>query len=250
MLTVDEQTSVLRLHKNNFSTMMTEPGVYTSISVSDEQAEAAQAIAVDYTSKHQYSNQAYDLTWSDSFYDNNEDEEEAVVDDVIAVFDVDYTQMRKTLRRQQWHYLFAMISSVIMFGDALFHKDNLLGGGFIFKILWLYGGVSYVGVTVFMAYMVRKAQRELVESEFGMHVAVTREGIRKDLGSSISHTTTVVSFKLSMFSISNVLLLPTARLILMSFTTDRCCRSMISKLSLSRVLGWVFRVAFHAQLVL
>ena len=151
--------------------MNTTLGPYVAIRKEEDGEEVATAVAVDEESNG-IPPEARGLMWNDTFYDSE--------DGVIAVFDVDSELIKKHLRRIQWVFLaFGLGYSVL----ALIPADDD-GGLFLFVVAY------FLGMFVLLGCKFSKMKTD------DIHVAVTREGVRKDMNAfpigSIFRTTTMV----------------------------------------------------------
>jgi hypothetical protein len=128
--------------------------------------------------------EARDLTWTDTFYDDSST-------GVIAVFDVDYEKLKRSIRCKKY-----VIAALAIFYVVLFFGPNMLGDGdsqsdmtFAFYVY------AFLVVMVFVSALY--AIERQIKGVHGIHVAVTNEGIRKDLRNfplgAIFRTTTIVS---------------------------------------------------------
>jgi hypothetical protein len=152
--------------------IMANKSVYFSAQNDDAEIPAAPAAVVHEANGNVP--EARDLTWTDTFYDDSSTDI-----GVIAVFDVDYRVQK---------YLIFLLS--IFYGFMFFGANNMLADGdnpYVFSSIYIY---AFIGVVMAM-YAIE------CQTKGGIHVAVTNEGIRKDLRyfpfGSIFRTTTIVS---------------------------------------------------------
>ena len=158
--------------------MNTTLGPYVAIrKEEDGEEQVATAVAVDEESNG-IPPEARGLMWNDTFYDSE--------DGVIAVFDVDSELIKKHLRRIQWVLLaFGFVYCVLVVS-------------FIHSVLALIPAFDIHGHLVFtFAYGLSLIAFQIRKVKIGdIHVAVTREGVRKDMNAfpigSIFRTTTMV----------------------------------------------------------
>jgi hypothetical protein len=112
--------------------------------------------------------EARDLTWTDTFYDDSST-------GVIAVFDVDHEKLKRSIGCKLF------LIAVLAFFYGLFFGSYMLGDGdsesdmhtFAFDVF------PYIVMMVFVPALY--AIERQIKGVHGMHVAVTNEGIRKDL---------------------------------------------------------------------
>jgi hypothetical protein len=142
--------------------------------------------------------EARDLTWTDTYYaDNN-------VEGVIAVFDVDYQRIRRELWRRNMPFPVTMVFLGIFmmlfpaFGSDYNDTDVVVHIYLCFGNFWL---GYYVMVTLVTFEQVDKMSKAAA----GFHVAVTTEGLRMDMKTFLNQyrsgnmfrTTTIVSHSYS-----------------------------------------------------
>jgi hypothetical protein len=111
------------------------------------------------------------LTWKDTFFaDNN-------IHDVIAVFDVDYIKnygITSLLRSQ----------SVLLILSVIFHVST--------GVYDIISGIYILLIWVPCVYLLSKCFTKMSKGINGLHVAVTKEGIRTDMNGAY-RTMTIVS---------------------------------------------------------
>jgi hypothetical protein len=173
---------------------------YAPLKRDDVEAPASSFVAtavavVEETRSTEYTHipEAADLSWTDPFYDD-------LMDGVIAVFDLDYEQQERRIGVLKWTMHFvtacffltysssAIISLVLVLaepGDSA--HDPVMNLVFCYFI-------------TFMLFSVGAAMTKIQKAYRGVHVAVTRAGIRKDMhgfqiGSTFQTTVLVCLFK-------------------------------------------------------
>jgi hypothetical protein len=127
--------------------------------------------------------EARDLTWTDTYYADNK------VEGVIAVFDIDYEK----IRRAMWCRSMIVVPIFVFYGIFMImlprapDQDDFNSS---FGIFWF---VYTVSITVMLVSQIKKMSKGVI----GLHVAVTKEGIRKDMNrfplGNMFRTTTIVS---------------------------------------------------------
>jgi hypothetical protein len=158
------------------------------------------AVAVEETRSTEYTHipEAAGLTWIDPFYDE-------MMDGIIAVFDIDYEQQErnvgiaKRLLNFTGLFLFSMFASNAIISLVTAEPGHIPAVPVIFLCLAVFYLVLFISSGRKMM-LVQKACR-------GVHVAVTRAGIRKDMhgfpfGSTFQTTVLVRLFEfLCMFTL-------------------------------------------------
>jgi hypothetical protein len=153
--------------------------------------------------------EARDLTWTDTYYaDNN------LMDGVIAVFDIDHEKIRRNL----WFWKTFFISLMVLYGTSIFCTftvtssstitstssedeydfSGLTGGsGSDDYYFGLYFGSFWLVYTLLITALVFRQLKKMSKGVSGLHVAVTKEGIRKDMNrypfGNMFRTATIVS---------------------------------------------------------
>jgi len=129
--------------------------------------------------------EARNLSWEDTFYDKETD--------IVAVFDMDEEAHKRLTKRRHTIMMYCFAFYALSLGVFLYGPN---AGGFFFSA-YMFCFVAWLG---FKMHVLRKAQESAMEEKpeaFGVHVAVTRTGIRKDVYNipfgGIFKTTTVVS---------------------------------------------------------
>ena len=175
---------------------------------------AAVAVSVVAVEDHSAKNasdipaEARDLTWTDTYYaDNN------LMDGMIAVFDIDHEKIRRNL----WFWQTFLISIMVLYGIFIFCTftvtsstmtstssndeydfSGLTGGsGSDDYYFGLYFGSFWLLYTLLITALVFRQVKKMSNGVSGLHVAVTKEGIRKDMNryplGNMFRTTTIVS---------------------------------------------------------
>ncbi|KAL7579223.1 hypothetical protein ACA910_011385 [Epithemia clementina (nom. ined.)] len=116
-------------------------------------------------------------TWTDTYFENK-----VSADDLVAVFDVNYDGIKQKLYYASFCYFLFSIYMIWIF-EPLYLNDSIDGARFMFFFFYVYWG--------FMLVFVLRA--------VGLHVAVTRQGIRKDMNhfpfAALFHTSTMMPFE-------------------------------------------------------
>lgn len=116
------------------------------------------------------------LEWSDNFYDDEDDGA------ILAAFDIDYDIQIERLKRSKW---FALMASAIVLIITLCIPD--LDGGNISTGLAISG---ILGVTCIGMWWRESSEEAQIR---GVHLAVTKRGVRKDVVDASTNVTTTTT---------------------------------------------------------
>jgi hypothetical protein len=161
---------------------MTNKSVYFAVQ-NDDLAEIPAVSAAVVHEANGNVPEARDLTWTDTFYDDS-----GADGGVIAVFDVDYEKLKRSIGCRKY-LIFALIivNGFVFLGPSMLEDSD---PDFFSLYIW-----AFLVVIIFAPAMY--AIDRQIKGVHGIHVAVTNEGIRKDLHKfpfgSMFRTTTIVS---------------------------------------------------------
>jgi hypothetical protein len=159
---------------------------FTSVAKGEQYGAAAEAVAV--AEKEVRSNETYGISWTDTYYDKEPD--------IIAVFDIDYEGLGRTISKAKIltvsMILTYAVAYTICFSLPAFEVE---GSWHVLMPVVLF---FVCGMLLPIPSIVKRLNFQQ-ENKYGLHVAVTVSGLRRDtrnfpLG-SIFKTTTLVSWE-------------------------------------------------------
>ena len=137
---------------------------YAAVAVDEASSTATAPLAVPLTQGT--SVLASERTWIDTYFDDKVESS-----DLVAVFDVGYDSMKRNLNRIMAFFVVLFSCYMVFFSVAPLMDDDK-SGVYVAPIF-----VVYFGAIIFFFVRVVNRQKKNVH---GLHVAVTRKGIRKD----------------------------------------------------------------------
>jgi hypothetical protein len=154
----------------------------------DPVTAAVAAVAVEETRSTEYTHipEAAGLTWIDPFYDE-------MMDGIIAVFDIDYEQQERNIGSAK--RLTYFVGLYLFITCAFLGLTAEPGDRPAVPVIFLCLAVFYLVVPFFIGRNLMLVQKTCR----GVHVAVTRAGIRKDFGSTFQTTVLVRLVSSSFF---------------------------------------------------
>jgi hypothetical protein len=164
--------------------------------------------------------EARDLTWTDTYYADNK------VEGVIAVFDIDY----ESIRRAMYHRLIIIVPIIVLFfvlyGIFIFSLDQV-GDAYTDGPSNNSSVYIWLAYSLFITFLLVKSVKKMSKNVIGLHLAVTKEGIRKDMHrfplGNMFRTTTIVSTRVhvihSTFQTRRILFRPRKDAVIIGFTT-------------------------------
>jgi hypothetical protein len=166
---------------------------FSSVPTDEHGLLAAEEVVV--MSKEVRSNDNYGISWTDTFYDNETD--------IIAVFDVDYEQVGRHISGAKfWVFPVVLVYSfpVVLVYSMVMALFFSAGDADRSHYLWMFVFFFVLSSVWMMVHTIPGAFKIFnfqLENMYGIHVAVTGSGLRRDsrnfpLG-TIFKTTTVVS---------------------------------------------------------
>ncbi|KAL7579173.1 hypothetical protein ACA910_011346 [Epithemia clementina (nom. ined.)] len=124
-------------------------------------------------------------TWTDTYFENK-----VSADDLVAVFDVNYDGLKQKLNYTMVFFVLFWIYMIWIL-VPLYLNDGSDGSRFMSLFWFVYCG--------FMLVIVLRAVHRQKKVVNGLHVAVTRQGIRKDMNhfpfAALFHTSTMMPFE-------------------------------------------------------
>ena len=132
-------------------------------------------------------------TWNDTYFDKK-----VAPSDLVAVFDVNYDELKSHFNRILAFFVFFTFLCMVPFVVDLSSEERERGSSHSIKTdgsdgSWSLFWVGYIG---FILFLVARAVHRQKKNVYGLHVALTSQGIRKDSNhfpfANFFHTSTTV----------------------------------------------------------